>query len=75
MIPSHFINVKIFKCFSFQHKTKSIELSDITFARALSLSSDKISLKVHLDVALRVFMVEVSQTLSPFGSDTYFNLW
>ena len=43
-----------------QKSTKQIELSDVTFARALPLSGDKITLKVHLDVALKVFVVEVS---------------
>ena len=44
-----------------QKSTNQIELSDVTFARALPLSGDKVSLKVHLDVALKVFVVEVSR--------------
>ena len=45
-----------------QKRTNQIELSDVTFARALPLSGDKITLKVHLDVALKVFAVEVCQS-------------
>ena len=44
----------------YQEKVKAVELTDLTFARALPLSADKIEIKVHLDVASSIFSIEVS---------------
>ena len=36
-----------------------IELSDVSFVRALPLTADKISLHVHLEMVTELFLVEV----------------